>query len=735
MITAEVAEGERMSRGEDGMQTSPGGGGRWWAAVLAACVLSGGLQSSPTWAPVAHALEVAITAFPDTAALAEGVHYEITVSNAGSVDETGVTLEVSVPEKMREIREDRTDGGECIGENCDPGESITWQLGRLRAGQSVTKEVVMLLKSATNGNVLLSTAQVTNTSGSGSIQTRTIVADSRPVLTLNLIEDHEPAEPGEELTYRLAFGNRGMQDAPGTILSATVPAGTRLVAISDAGILAEGHVRWQLGTVGIGEGGQRWFRVAVEDYVANGSILRAAAEMQTAASPDDTARASVATAVQDVTPLEVNMTATPDTVAPGDSVTYRMTVTNTSQMDLSGVALTSRLPAKMETLPENLTDGGLCEGITLVCFPSEQIEWSLGTLLAGQRITKEVTMVVAGGATPNPLPSLVRVVDGTLILNSVRATAEGGWQALQGIAVRICTTEGTSCDQHAPADVGGLLENPDPDSFQSGAGVIAGWRCDAERIDIVIDGVMFEAAYGTSREDTRSICGDADNGFGLLVNWNLFGGGLHDVRALADGIEFARARLTVSTFGAEFLTGVTGQYGLIDFPQTGMITPLQWQESLQNFVIGMGQSEGEGSPGDGTGVLENPQSGSFHSGAGIISGWRCAAERIDVEIDGVLFQTAYGTSREDTRSLCGDADNGFGVLVNWNLFGAGQHDVRAIADGFEFASATITVTTFGVEFLSGVSGQYELPDFPEPGQTTTVRWQEPIQNFVIEHVQ
>ena len=207
------------------------------------------------------------------------------------------------------------------------------------------------------------------------------------------------------------------------------------------------------------------------------------------------------------------------------------------------------------------------------------------------------------------------------------------------------------------------------------------------------------------------------------------------MQALADGIEFARATLSVSTFGAEFLTGATGQYALMDFPQKGMTTPIQWQEPLQNFVIGAGQSGGGGSPGDGTGVLENPQSGSFHSGAGVISGWRCVAEQIDVEIDGVLFQAAYGTSREDTRTMCGDADNGFGLLVNWNLFGAGQHEVRALADGVEFARGNISVTTFGVEFLNGVSGQYALSDFPELGRTTTVRWQEPIQNFVIERVQ
>jgi len=56
-------------------------------------------------------------------------------------------------------------------------------------------------------------------------------------------------------------------------------------------------------------------------------------------------------------------------------------------------------------------------------------------------------------------------------------------------------------------------------------------------------------------------------------------------------------------------------------------------------------------------------------------------------------------------------------------------------DGVQFADVTFTVTTFGQEFLRGVSGRYPLPGFPQPGVTTTVRWQESAQNFFIQGVQ
>ena len=65
------------------------------------------------------------------------------------------------------------------------------------------------------------------------------------------------------------------------------------------------------------------------------------------------------------------------------------------------------------------------------------------------------------------------------------------------------------------------FDNPKPGSFQSGKGVIDGWVCDTQRIDIVFNPgtaheSTFQAAYGTERGDTQSVCNDSDNGFGLL---------------------------------------------------------------------------------------------------------------------------------------------------------------------------------------------------------------------------
>ena len=134
----------------------------------------------------------------------------------------------------------------------------------------------------------------------------------------------------------------------------------------------------------------------------------------------------------------------------------------------------------------------------------------------------------------------------------------------------------------------------------------------------------------------------------------------------------------------------------------------------------------------GQGALENPAPNSYQSGIGLISGWYCSATRIEALVDGhILVPVAYGTLRGDTQSTCGDANNGFGILVNWADLGDGQHSVQLHADGSPFATVTITVTTLGTSFLQGGSATTTATI---GGLQVTLQWQEALQNFVITGV-
>lgn len=131
-------------------------------------------------------------------------------------------------------------------------------------------------------------------------------------------------------------------------------------------------------------------------------------------------------------------------------------------------------------------------------------------------------------------------------------------------------------------------------------------------------------------------------------------------------------------------------------------------------------------------ALENPANGSTQSGISVISGWKCTAGALTARFDGgPSIEVVYGSPRGDTRSTCGDDNNGFVVLWNWNLLRDGTHLVEILDDGVPFVSATVTVVTLGTEFLTGVNGSFILSGFPQPGQNVTVEWQQGVQNFII----
>ena len=307
------------------------------------------------------------------------------------------------------------------------------------------------------------------------------------------------------------------------------------------------------------------------------------------------------------------------------------------------------------------------------------------------------------------------------------------------------TTTGTTTGRRSPPstpppppdDVVGYLENPGAASFQSGIGVISGWTCDADEVEIVLNGEPQEAAYGTARLDTEAVCGDSDNGFGLLFNWNLLGDGEHEVVALVDGVELDRATVMVTTLGAEFLRDVTGTCTAADFPTMDETVTLAWQQTQQNFVLVDGPAPaGANRTGRaGVGYLENPGPNSFQSGIGVLSGWVCEGTEVIIELNGAGQPAAYGTERLDTLDACGDTDNGFGLLFNWNLLGDGAHTVVALVDGMELGRATVQVTTLGAEFLRDVEGECVVEDFPMLGETVTLEWQQNSQNFVITDVE
>ena len=133
----------------------------------------------------------------------------------------------------------------------------------------------------------------------------------------------------------------------------------------------------------------------------------------------------------------------------------------------------------------------------------------------------------------------------------------------------------------------GALENPQPNDYASGIYLISGWVCDAQEVQILLNGSQYlTAAYGSDRQDTLSVCGDADNGFGVLVNMANLGAGEHSASLIVDGEVLAtHAFKTAPTSKKEFETQLAACAVAEDFPTSANETRLQWTTSMQGFQI------------------------------------------------------------------------------------------------------------------------------------------------------
>jgi len=131
------------------------------------------------------------------------------------------------------------------------------------------------------------------------------------------------------------------------------------------------------------------------------------------------------------------------------------------------------------------------------------------------------------------------------------------------------------------------LESPARGALLSGLGFISGWKCNASRITVRIDGgTTMPVAMHQPRQDTSAACGSAtDNGFIAQMNWSLLGDGRHTIIAYDDDVQFASVTFQVATLNREFVQGADGVFEMRDFPNPGDVTLFEWNESTQHMEV------------------------------------------------------------------------------------------------------------------------------------------------------
>jgi hypothetical protein len=178
-----------------------------------------------------------------------------------------------------------------------------------------------------------------------------------------------------------------------------------------------------------------------------------------------------------------------------------------------------------------------------------------------------------------------------------------------------------------------------------------------------------------------------------------------------------------------------GKYSLRAIPKGGPYAesrqreePLIRTQELSFAVLTLDQAR--------KGLIEIPAQDSVQSGVGLISGWSCLAEAVEISIDdGTRIKVPTESPRGDVESVCSHANAGFGLLMNYNTLSEGEHMLQLFAKDIAIGDVRkFKVVKPKGEFARGLVKQLTVPDFPEPGKSTTLDWREGEQRFGIKEV-
>jgi uncharacterized repeat protein (TIGR01451 family) len=213
------------------------------AAILVASLslLLGGARCA--WSQSLHAF---ITASSEVVSPGEHFVYELTVTNTGASPLTGVSAAVLLPAKITGFN---PAGSElyCAG-TCSPGETASWTIGTLAAGQSRTTYYGVVVAADASGTMASSiTASASGTPNAEASLESTI--EPSAVVHLCVAPDPGPAVAGQPFTYTLTYGNIGPASLSGVILRAPIPEGATFTSASGGGSESGGTVSWSLGTL------------------------------------------------------------------------------------------------------------------------------------------------------------------------------------------------------------------------------------------------------------------------------------------------------------------------------------------------------------------------------------------------------------------------------------------------------------------------------------------------------
>jgi len=366
------------------------------------------------------ALRVSLIASRDPVSDGGNLMYTATVVNTSATPMTDVSLNISLPWGIEIVH--ISDCLPAAYHDAYPGDVLKWRLGSLNAGASWSAQfhVTTNSSSVADGMILSFNALATDTNG----QQATATLDTRVAtgLRLQLRSEAREVKAGDTVRFVATYSNP-LSSSESSELSLELPPGF-VITTSTGGAIQNGTmVRWDLGIVAAGSGGNVEVVAIAPTPVEREGVF--AVRSVLSSQFGDEATATVSVIVRPENPLRVSLIASRDPVSDGGNLIYTATVVNTSATPMTDVNLNISLPWGIDIVrASNCLPAAYHDA-----YPGDVLKWRLGSLNAGASWSAQFLVTTISSS----------VADGMILSFNALATATNGQQATATLDTRVAT--------------------------------------------------------------------------------------------------------------------------------------------------------------------------------------------------------------------------------------------------------------------------------------------------------
>ena len=242
--------------------------------------------------------------------------------------------------------------------------------------------------------LLTAASMFTGTTVASAAQVYGEYAGTNPRFVIAMTDDRYSAFPGELLTYRISMTNESLVGVANVRLTATLPRELMPTSASDGGFFLGQFAQWNGLSFTPGENKIVTLSATVPVTIRNAAVLITTSQIEGGPAAQDT---TVAQRTGMGKGSGLSIVKTPETVAPGGTVTYAITVTN-NDAETKTIEVRATFDRKLTYV--TASDQGHSRGLT-------QAVWGELFIGANASATVNLTLRAAQDATPGETLQLI----------------------------------------------------------------------------------------------------------------------------------------------------------------------------------------------------------------------------------------------------------------------------------------------------------------------------------------